>query len=40
MRKFIITEEEKYRILNLYKEKKLIIEQDNKVTYNHITSSE
>jgi hypothetical protein len=26
MRKFIITEEEKYRILNLYKEKKLIIE--------------
>lgn len=40
MGKFIITEDEKYQILNLYKDKKIIIEQNNKVAYNQITSSE
>jgi hypothetical protein len=40
MKKFIITEEERHQILNLYKEKRLIIEQSSKVAYNHETTSD
>ena len=43
MKKFIITEEERHQILNLYKEKRLIIEQEvqgGKVVYNNITTSD
>ena len=38
MKRFIITEDEKYQILSLYKEKKIIIEQTE--NYNYGTSSE
>ena len=34
MKKFIVTEQERHQILNLYKEKRLIIEQSSKVAYN------
>ena len=40
MKKFIVTEQERHQILNLYKEKRLIIEQNTKIAYNHETTSD
>ena len=40
MKKFIVTEQERHQILNLYKEKRLIIEQNTKIAYNKRTTSD